>query len=75
MKNEIKYVTEWYHKDRPDTMKQIILNSLKLPQIIYERTGSCVRVISRDRGSYGPAQKKTKKKKGKMKGEFKGRER
>lgn len=77
MKNEIKNITEWYHKDRPDTMKQIIVNSLKFAQVIYERTGSCVRVISRDGGSYEPALKKEEeeKKKSKRRGEFKGRER
>lgn len=53
-KNETKSITEWYRTERPDTMKEIILNSLKLTQVFYERTGNCVRVISIDRGSYGP---------------------
>lgn len=74
MKNETKYVTERYCKERPDTVKEIILNSLKLAQLIYERTGNCVRVISTDRGSYGPDLGKKKKKK-KRRGAFKGRER
>ena len=33
-KNETKYITEWYCKGKPDTMKKIILNSIKLTQVI-----------------------------------------
>lgn len=65
MKNEIKNITEWYHKDRPATMKQIIVNSLKFAQVIYERTGSCVRVISRDGGELRACLKKRRKNKAK----------
>lgn len=57
-------------------MKEITLKSLKLTQVISERTGSCVRVISIDRGSYGPGLKQNKtKKQQKKKGALKGRER
>lgn len=44
-------------KLRKSDMKEIILHRLKFTQVIYERTGNCVRVISIDRGSYGPKSK------------------